>query len=326
MRRRELLALVGGAALFRSLAAVAQQKTMPLIGFLAAALPGHYVPRLEGLRQGLGESGYVEGKSVAIEYRWAEGHYERMPALAGDLIAHSVDLIVAAGVEAAQTAKSATSTIPIVFVLGDDPVADGLVANLARPAGNLTGVTFLFTEMMPKLFGLLCELVPDASAIALLVNPHNPQTDRVIGGVMEAARAKRVELHILKAGSESEIDAAFASLAQQHDGGLVVGADPFFGSRQQQLVAAAARYAVPTIYDGRPYVAAGGWISYGASPSAAYHQAGIYAARILKGEKPADLPVQQPTKFELVINMKTVKALGLTVPQVLLAQADEIIE
>jgi putative ABC transport system substrate-binding protein len=325
LKRRELMILLGGA-MTAPLAARAQQKAMPTIGFLAAALPGHYVPRLEGLRRGLSESGYVEGQSVAIEYRWAEGHYERMPALAADLIARKIDLIVAAGVQAAQTAKAATSTIPIVFVLGDDPVADGLVANLARPGGNLTGVTFLFTELMPKLLDLLCDLVPGAKLIGLLLNPNNPQTERVGSLVEAAARAKGVQLLVLKAGTETEIDAALASVAQSHAGGLVVGADPFFGSRSEQVAALTSRIAVPAIYDARSYVDAGGLISYGADDATAYRQAGVYAARVLKGEKPSDLPIQQPTTYELVINLKAAKALGLTVPQSLLARADEVIE
>ena len=326
MRRRDLITLLGGAAVAWPLAARAQQKTMPVIGFLAPASPALYVSRLEGLRQGLSDKGFIEGQDVAIEYRWAEGHYDRVPALAADLIARKVDLIVAAGVPPAQRAKAATSTIPIVFVLGDDPVADGLVANLARPGGNLTGVTFLFTELMPKLLDLLCELVPGAKLIGLLVNPNNPQTGRVNSLVEAAARAKGVQLGILKAGSETEIDTTFASLAQSQAGGLVVGADPFFGSRREQIAALASRVAIPAIYDSRKYVDVGGLISYGADDAAAYRQAGVYAARILKGEKPSDLPIQQPDKFDMVINLKTAKALGLTVPQLLLAQADEVIE
>jgi putative ABC transport system substrate-binding protein len=325
LNRRDLL-ILGSTVIPWPFAARAQLKAMPTIGFLAAALPGHYVSRLKGLRRGLSESGYVEGQSVAIEYRWAEGHYERIPALAGDLIARKVDLIVAAGVQAAQTAKAAISTIPIVFVLGDDPVADGLVANLARPGGNLTGVTFMFTELMPKLLDLLCELVPKAKLIALLLNPNNPQTGRVSSLVEAAAQARGVRLGIVKASSETEIDAAFASLAQLHADGLVVGADPFFGSRSEQVAALASRVAVPAIYDARSYVRAGGLVSYGADDATAYRQAGVYAARILKGEKPADLPVQQPNTYELVINLKTAKALGLAVPQSLLARADEVIE
>jgi putative ABC transport system substrate-binding protein len=325
LNRRDLL-ILGSTAIAWPLVARGQLKAMPTIGFLAAALPGHYVSRLEGLRRGLSESGYIEGQSVVIEYRWAEGHYERMPALAGDLIARKVDLIVAAGVQAAQTAKAVTSTIPIVFVLGDDPVADGLVANLARPGGSLTGVTFLFTELMPKLLDLLCELIPGAKLIALLLNPNNPQTGRVSSLVEAAAQARGVRLGIVKAGSETEIDAAFASLAQLHADGLVVGADPFFGSRSEQVVTLASRVAIPAIYDARSYVDAGGLISYGADDATAYRQAGVYTARILKGEKPADLPVQQPTTYERVINLKTAKALGLTVPQSLLAGADEVIE
>jgi putative ABC transport system substrate-binding protein len=263
---------------------------------------------------------------VAIEYRWAEGSYDRLPALAADLVGRKVDLIAASGGPAsALAAKSATSMIPIVFVSGDDAVATGLVAGLARPSGNLTGVSFLDVELMQKRLELLSELVPQAGVIALLVNPNNPNAERVMRDVQEAARAKGVQLPIQKASSESEID-TFASLVQLKAGALIVGADAFFSSRREQLVALASRHAVPAIYEWREFPAAGGLISYGTSLTGVYSQLGLYAARILNGAKPADLPVEQPTTFELVINLNTAKALGLTVPPSILARADEVIE
>jgi putative ABC transport system substrate-binding protein len=279
-------------------------------------------------RQGLSEAGYVEGQNVAIEYRWAEGHYDRLPALAADLVGRKVDLIMATSPPSALAAKSATSTIPIVFRGGADPVGDGLVASLARPGGNLTGVSLLIDELTAVRLGLLSELVPRAGVIALLMNPKNPNNapERIIRDVQEAARTKGLQLHVLKASSESEIDASFASLVQLHAGALLVLADPFLSSRREQLVALASRHAVPSIYAWREFAASGGLISYGASLTSAYRLLGPYAAKILKGAKPADLPVQQPTKFELVINLKTAEALGLTVPQTLLARADEVIE
>ena len=264
--------------------------------------------------------------SLAVEYRWAEGSYDRLPALAADLVGRKVDVIVTGGgAPSAQAAKSATSTIPITFVAAD-PVGDGLVAGLARPGGNLTGVSLLAVELMPKGLELVSELVPQASTIILLVNPNNPNAEHVIGQGQEAARAKGVHLTILKPGSESEIDTAFATLVQLHAGAVIVHADPYFTTRRDQLVALAARHAVPTIYYFRDFAAFGGLISYGSSLSGAFHQVGIYTGEILAGAKPADLPVQQPTKFELVINLKTAKALGLTVPQSMLMRADEVIE
>jgi putative tryptophan/tyrosine transport system substrate-binding protein len=326
MRRRDMLPLAVGAAVW-PLAVRAQQKAMPVIGFLASGSPGPNSPSVAAFRQGLSETGYVEGQNLAIEYRWAEGQYDRLPALAADLVGRKVDLIATAGgPPPALAAKGATATIPIVFIGVSAPIEAGLIASLARPGGNITGFSLLNIELMLKRLDLLSELVPQARVIALLMNPNNALTERMISDVQEAARAKGVQLYILKAGSESEIDAAFATLVQLHAGALVVQGEPFFGSRREQLVALASRYAVPTIDQAREFVASGGLISYGTSLTAVYRQAGIYAGRILKGAKPADLPVQQPTEFELVINLKTAKALGLAVPQSLLARADEVIE
>jgi putative ABC transport system substrate-binding protein len=325
MRRREFGRLVGGAAVAWPLAVRAQQKAMPVIGFLGSASRGRAAPLLAAFHQGLGETGYVEGQNLAFEYRWAEGRYDRLPAFAADLVVRKVDLIAADGIPAALAAKTATSTIPIVFSVGD-PVDLGLVASLARPGGNLTGVSTMAPELSPKRLELLSELVPQAGVIALLVNPNNSNTERIVGDMQEAARAKGVQLHILNAGTESEIDAAFATLVQLHAGALVVGGDPFFNNWREQLVTLAARHGVPAIYQFREFAEAGGLISYGSSLAAAFRQVGIYAGKILKGAKPADLPVQQPIKFELVLNLKTANQLGLTVPQSLLMRADEVIE
>jgi ABC-type uncharacterized transport system substrate-binding protein len=329
MRRREFSTLLGGAATASTVwpfTARAQQNATPVIGYLATATPGPGAPAVAALRQGLSETGYVEGQNLTIEYRWAEGRFDRMPALAADLVGRKVDVIVAIAPPAAHAAKNATSTIPIVFDSGDDPVGDGLVASLARPGGNLTGVSFLTVELDPKRFELLSELVPQAKVIALLANPNKPSTEHMMPAVQEAARANGVQLHILKASTESEIDAAFTALVQRQAGAFVVSADPFFFNRRDQLVALAARYAVPAIYEFRECATAGGLISYGASLTAVLRQMGIYTGKILKGAKPADLPVVQPTTFELVINLKTAKALGLTIPPSILSRADEVIE
>jgi len=326
MRRRELI-LFSSAAVAWSLAARAQQKAVPVIGFLSGSSPRLFVPLVAAVRQGLSETGYVEGQNVAIEYRWAEGHYDRLPALAADLIARNVDLIVATGGAAsARAAKTATLTIPIVFTTGSDPVEAGLVDSLARPGGNITGVSILNVELIPKRIELISELVPEARIIAMLVNPNNAGTEPMIRDVPEVAHAKGVQLPILKASTQSEIDTAFTSLDQLHAGALVVAPDPFFGTRHDQLLALASRHAIPAIYAWREFVTAGGLISYGTSLAVAYRQVGTYVGKILKGAKPADLPVQQPTVFELVVNLKTAKALGLTIPPSILARADEVIE
>ncbi|MBI1776912.1 MAG: ABC transporter substrate-binding protein [Proteobacteria bacterium] len=301
---------------------------MPVIGYLNGNSPDAFQENnAAAVRQGLSEAGYVEGQNLTIEYRWAEGKYDRLPALAADLVGRKVDLIVASGGSGpARAAKYATSTIPIVFTSSGDPVGDGLVASLARPGGNVTGVSIIAAELTPKRFELLSELVQSVRVIALLVNPTGPSYERIIAEVQEGARAKGAQLLILNASNESEIDAAFATLVQRHAGAIVIDSNAFFTGRREQLVALASRHALPAIYAFREYAAIGDLMSYGPSVTAAYRQAGIYAGRILKGAKPADLPVQQPTTFELVINLKTAKALGLTVPQSILSRADEVIE
>jgi putative tryptophan/tyrosine transport system substrate-binding protein len=324
MRRRNLLALLGGIGISWPFDAHAQQKAMPEIGYLGATSSGPNA--LAAFLHGLGATGFVERKNVAIEYRWAEGHYDRLPALAADLVSRKVDVIVTTGgTTTARAAKNATSTIPIVFTSVGDPVEVGLVASFARPGGNLTGFSSLTAQMAPKRLELICELVPQATVIAVLVNPDN--LGRRSGRFMqEAARARGVQLPVLTARTEGEIDTAFASLGHLDAGGLVISPDPFFGLQFRQLVALASRYAIPAIYELRLFAAAGGLISYGIDNEELLRQAGIYAGRILKGEKPADLPVQQPTVFKLVVNRKTAKALGLTVPPSILASADEVIE
>jgi putative ABC transport system substrate-binding protein len=325
MRRRELMILLGATVAAR--AARAQQKAMPVIGFLSSFSRQPNSLGSGPVAQGLSETGYVYGQNVAIEYGWAEGHYDRLPGLAADLVSRKVDVIVTnGGTPPALAAKSATSTIPIVFIGVTDPVSAGLVASLARPGGNVTGFSVITTELAPKRLELLSELVPQAGVIALLVNPNNPTTEPLIRYVQEAARAKGVDLPILKATTESEIDDAFTYFDQLHAGALIVDADGFLSSRREQLVTLASRHAAPAIYPYREFAASGGLISYGPSGPAVARQAGVYAGRILKGEKPADLPVQQPTTFELVINLKTAKALGLAVPQSIFARVDETIE
>jgi putative ABC transport system substrate-binding protein len=327
MKRREFIALLGGAAAW-PLAARAQRKPIPLIGFLSPGPPGAGGPLLGGFRLGLSEAGYTEGQNVAIEYHWVEAN-DRLAAMAADLVGRKVDLIVAITDPVARTAQSASAAIPVVFFIGGDPVANSLVASLARPGGNLTGVTLFGDELNPKRLELLSELVPEGKVIALLVNPRNPlgAAGPVISSKMqEAARAKGVQLRIVNASSESEIDAAFAMLVELQARALAIDTDLFFFGQRAQIGALAARHSIPAIYYRREFVAAGGLISYGPSFAAAYRQAGIYAGKILGGTKPSDLPVLQPAKFELVINVKAAKALGLIVPPTLLATADEVIE
>ncbi len=326
MRRRDLIISLTGAMGEWPSTVRAQRKSMPVIGFLGSLAPGPSAAHVAAFREGLSEIGFVDGQSVAIEYRWAEGRFDQLPTLAADLVNRNVDVIAADAVTSARAAKDATTTIPVVFISGGDPVERGLVASFAQPGGNLTGVAIMVTELAPKRFDLLSEMIPQAGVIALLVNPINAQTESVIKGIREAARAKAVQLQILKAGTEGEIDAAFDTLMQLHAGALVVGPDPFLNNRREQLVALAARHTIPAIYEWRESVAAGGLMSYGPSLAGVFRQLGIYAGRILKGAKPGDLPVQQPTKFELVINLNTAKALGLTVPPSILARADEVIE
>ncbi len=325
-KRREFITLLGGAAAAWPLAARAQQSAMPVIGFLGSTTPEAYVDRVRAFRQGLSESGYVEGRNVAIEYRWAEGHYDRLPALAADLVRIGVSVIAASAIPAALAAKAATSTIPIAFAIGVDPVEVGLVASLSRPGGNLTGAVSLSVELTPKRLELAHELMPAATAVAYLVNPSRPNVEDETKITQAVARSLALELRVLQARTDGDFDAVFARLAQERGGPLVIGVDAFFNSRSDQLATLALRHAVPAIYQYREFAAAGGLMSYGASATDTSRQAGVYCGRILKGEKPGELPVIQSTKAELVVNLRTAKALGLTVPTALLVRADEVIE
>jgi putative ABC transport system substrate-binding protein len=325
MRRREFLLLLA-TNMMAARAVRAQQKAMPVIGFLNSGLPDTDLSFLAAFRQGLGDAGFMEGKNVAIDPRWAEGRYDRLPVLVGDLVSRKVDVIAAGGDAAVIAAKDATSTIPIVFFNGGDPLAMGLIASLAHPGGNLTGFSTFAAALLPKRLELLSELAPQTRVIAMLVNPSDPNAERFINAMEQAASAKGIKLQILKAGTEDEIDDAFASLVQLRTDGLIVSPNAFFVSRREQLVVLASRYAIPAIYPRRQFATAGGLISYGSSLTAVYRRMGIYVGKILNGAKPADLPVQQPSIFQLVVNLKTAKELGLTVPPSILARADEVIE
>jgi len=327
MRRRELITLLGGAAVAWSFAARAQQQAVPVIGFLSMRSPED-IPHLRAaFRRGLAENGYVEGQNVTIEYRWARGQYDQLPALAAELAGRPVVVFVTAGGEpAALAAKAATSSIPIAFVIGGDPVKVGLAASYNRPGGNATGISILTSTLDPKRLGLLHQLVPQAATVGVLLNPNFPGSEGQLKAAQEAARAIGLQIFDLRASDDHEVEAIFETVAQQRIPALVVCADPFFDTRRDKLVALAARHAVPAMYHFREYATAGGLMSYGIDISEVWRQLGVYAGRILKGAKPADLPVIQPTKFEFVINLKTAKALGLAIPAGLLSFADEVIE
>ena len=324
MKRRQFITLLGGAAAW-PLAARAQQPAMPVIGFLGPTTPDDFLWSA-AFREGLKETGYIDGQNVAIEYRWPEGRYDRLPTLAADLVRRQVAVITAGGPPAARAAKAATSTVPIVFTTGDDPVEAGLVQSFNRPGGNITGVHLFFTELNAKKLGLMRDLLPQVQAMAALLNPTSKNADPQSKELQAAGRALGLHIAIFNASSESEIDAAFTAIAQQRLGALIVGNDPFYFIQCDQLVALAGRHAIPVVYYLREFAEAGGLMTYGTNLKTAYRQAGVYVGRILKGEKPADLPVLRPTKFEFVINLKTAKALGLTFPPGLLAIADEVIE
>jgi ABC-type uncharacterized transport system substrate-binding protein len=327
MKRREFITLIGGAAAAWPLAARAQQPAMPAIGFLHVAFPGPYTQHLVAFRQGLRQSGYVEGQNVAIEYRWANNEYDRLPELAADLVRRQMALIaVAGGPPSALAAKAATSTIPIVLVFGADPVGLGLVASLNRPGGNVTGVTFLTTELMAKRLELLRELIPQATTVAYLADARSVVGQEMLRDMLAAASALGRQIAVVEARSDRDFEPAFATFAERQVGALVVGASQLFDSNRDQLVALAARHKMPAIYQTREYVLDGGLMSYGANQVDAYRVGGLYVGQILKGEKPANLPIQQATKIELVINLKTAKTLGFEMPLSLMIRADEMIE
>ena len=326
MRRRKFITFLGGAAAW-PIAVRAQQPAMPVIGFLDAGSAAERADVVAEFRKGLAEAGFVEGQNVTLEFRWAQNQYDQLPVLAADLVRRRVDVIAATGGPAALAAKAASATIPIVFRLAVDPIAAGLVASLSHPGGNVTGVTTLNLEVGPKRLEFLHELVPTATIMAALVNPTNPSNAEILSRDLQAtARLVGLQLHLLHASSDADIDAAFATLTELRAGGLVIGTDAFFTDRNEKLAALALRYRIPTISQAREFVAAGGLMSYGGIFADSYRLAGVYTGRILKGEKPADLPVQQATKLELFVNIKTAKALGVEVPPTLLALADEVIE
>ncbi|MGA7535201.1 MAG: ABC transporter substrate-binding protein [Pseudolabrys sp.] len=328
MRRREFIKVIAGSAAAWPLAARAQQPLMPVVGFLNAASAEGYTRQLTAFLKGLGEAGYVDGRNVTIEYRWADGRSDRLPVMVADLVQRQVAVIAATSTPAALAAKASTTTVPIVFETGADPVRLGLVANLNRPGGNITGVTQLSQEVAPKRLQMLHELLPMATSIALLINPSEPTAAETQSrDVLSAARNLGLELHVLNASSESDLDGVFAEVTKMRVGGLVIGGSPFFTSRTKQLGALALRHAVPTVYSYREFAMAGGLLSYGADIADAYHLVGNYTGRILKGDKPGDLPIQQATtKVEMYINLKTAKALGVSIPNTLIGRADEVIE
>jgi putative ABC transport system substrate-binding protein len=326
MKRREFITLLGGAAVAWPLAASAQAK-MPAIGFLNGASLSEFAPQVAAFQRGLGEAGYVDGRNVAIQYRWADGQYDRLPGLASDLVARDVAVLVATGgLAASLAAKAATTTIPIVINVGSDPVKYGLVASLSRPGGNITGVTFMINELAPKQLELFHRLLPKAIVVAFLVNPENPNTETDVREILAAAGPLGLKVPVLKARTGSELEQAFSTMVEQQTSALIVSSDPFFVARHAQVAGLALRNRIPVMFGYRQGPVAGGLMSYGADIVAGYRQAGAYTGRILNGERPAELPVVQPTKFEMVINLKTAKALGLDLPDGMLALADEVIE